>query len=177
MSSEAPAGADFVERLKQVHRHYPTGVTIVTTHNHGRPYGLAVNAFSSLSLEPPLVLVCVASSSSTYPRLFDGEVIGINILAHDQVEVAANFARSGGDKFVDLGWSQGENGAPLLDGVCAWLELRIRTRVPAGTHTIFIGDVLAAQAYGSPPLLYLGGGFYDGSRLVAVDREKKKEDQ
>jgi flavin reductase (DIM6/NTAB) family NADH-FMN oxidoreductase RutF len=156
------------DSVKEVHRRYPTGVTIVTTCSDGKPYGLAVNAFSSLSLDPPLVLVCVASTSSTYPRLFDRDAIGINILAHDQAGVAATFARSGGDKFAGIEWRVGEHGAPVIAAVSAHLELRIETRIPAGTHTIFIGRVLDAAAADRPPLIYLGGSFYDGARLESA---------
>jgi flavin reductase (DIM6/NTAB) family NADH-FMN oxidoreductase RutF len=154
------------ERLREVHRSFATGVTVVTTCVEGVPYGLAVNAFSSLSLTPPLVLVCVAQTTSTYPRLMAGEHFAVNILAHDQRDVAGRFARSGGDKFAGLPWRLGEHGSPVLDGVAAALELQIETRMPAYTHTIFIGRVLETHVSSRAPLVYLGGGFYDGSRLT-----------
>lgn len=167
MSSETGVEA-LAANVKDVHRRYPTGVTIVTTHRDGVPYGLAVNAFSSLSLAPPTVLVCVASTASTYPRLFEGDAIGINILAHHQRDVATVFARSGGDKFSQIEWQLGEHGTPVIAGSCAHLELQVQTRIPAGTHTIFIGHVLAAAASERDPLVYLAGSFFDGSRLEAA---------
>ncbi|MBS1885866.1 MAG: flavin reductase family protein [Actinobacteria bacterium] len=168
-SSEPAADEELVDRVKEVHRRFPTGVTIVATTVAGRPYGLAVNAFSSLSLEPPLVLACVAATSSTYPRLFEVDAVSVNILAHDQAAVAGAFARSGGDKFEGLEWRPGAGGAPLLAGVSAQLELAVEHRIPAGTHTIFVGRVLAASAGDKAPLLYLGGGFFDGGALRAAD--------
>lgn len=162
------AEAALAERVKDVHRHFPTGVTIVTTSVDGMPFGLAVNAFASLSLTPPLVLVCVAATSSTYPKLFEAELLGVNILAHDQLDVARVFARSGGEKFAGVAWRHGSRGAPLLDGVSARLELTIEHRIPAGTHTIFVGRVAEAEAFERAPLVYLGGGFFDGARLQAL---------
>jgi flavin reductase (DIM6/NTAB) family NADH-FMN oxidoreductase RutF len=156
------------DRVRAVHRSFPTGVTIVTTCVEGHPYGLAVNAFSSISLDPPLVLVCVAAKSSTYPRLFLGTHLGINILASDQAGIAERFARSGGDKFDELSWTSGGAGAPLIEGVSAHLELEIETRIPAHTHTIFIGRVINALSFGRAPLIYFDATFFDGAKLVPI---------
>lgn len=159
------------ESIKAFHRSFPTGVTIVATEIDGRPYGLAVNAFSSLSLDPPTVLVCVATTSSTYPRLFEADELSIAILANDQIALATAFARSGGDKFAAVEWEPGEHGAPVLAGVSGHLELRVEHRIQAGTHTIFVGRVLAAAASGKPPLLYFDGGFFDGGSLSPADAD------
>lgn len=156
---------DLVERVKGVHRAFPTGVTVVTTCIEGVPYGLAVNAFSSISLSPPLVLVCVAETSSTYDRLFQGDHLAVNILSADQSSVAHRFAKSGGDKFAELEWRRGVHGAPVLEGVAGHLELEIEKRVPAYTHTIFIGRVIEAQAGDREPLVYLGARFYEAGNL------------
>jgi flavin reductase (DIM6/NTAB) family NADH-FMN oxidoreductase RutF len=164
---------DLVENVKRVHRLYPTGVTIVTTMVDDVPYGLAVNAFSSLSIEPPTALVCVASTSATHPRLFLGETLAVNILAHDQVDVMRSFARSGGDKFSGLRWRSGQSGCPIIDGVSAHLELQIEHRLPAYTHTIFIGHVIQAAATGTPPLIYLGGQAFDSMGLQAPSEQRR----
>jgi flavin reductase (DIM6/NTAB) family NADH-FMN oxidoreductase RutF len=155
----------WADEVRAVHRHYPTGVTVVTTCVDGEPYGLAVNAFSSISLTPPLVLVCVAVNSNTHERLFNQEHFAVNILAHDQADIAARFAKSGGDKFADLEWRRGDRGSPILEGVSAHLELSIETRMPAYTHTVFVGRVEDACAGEKPPLLYLAGQFFDGSAV------------
>ena len=154
------------EVLRGVHRKFPTGVTIVTTMEGDAPAGLAVNAFSSVSLDPPLVLFCVGRTSQTYPRLFAGDTVCVNILARDQREVAARFAVSGGDKFDEVEWTPGENRAPLLAGVAGRLEGVIETRIAAPTHTIFITRVTAAEAFDREPLVYLGGAYFDSSELA-----------
>jgi flavin reductase (DIM6/NTAB) family NADH-FMN oxidoreductase RutF len=156
---------ELVEATKEVHRSYPTGVTIVTTAIDGVPYGLAVNAFSSLCLEPPMVLVCVATTSATHPHLFEGNEVGVNVLAHDQGEIVALFAKTGIEKFEHVDWHAGESGVPLLDGVSACLELQVEARIPAYTHTIFIGAVTHAETFDRPPLLYLDGRLFDGQHL------------
>lgn len=160
MSSDA-----LVETVKQVHRCYPTGVTIVTTCVDGDPYGLAVNAFSSISLAPPLVLVCVNERTSTHARLFLQDEVAVNILASDQAELARRFGSPEPDKFAGVPWRRGESGAPLLDGVAAHLELAVEARVRAYTHTIFIGRVVAAASTDRVPLLYLASRFFHGDGL------------
>ncbi len=151
-----------------MHRRFPTGVTIVTTCVDGRPYGLAVNAFSSVSLAPPLVLVCVAGTSTTHPKLFTASHFAVNILAHTQHALAATFGRPGRDKFKDVAWSRGAHGSPIFESVSAYLELEIEKRVPAYTHTVFFGRVLDAHATDVPPLLYVDGRFFDASALEAA---------
>jgi flavin reductase (DIM6/NTAB) family NADH-FMN oxidoreductase RutF/predicted ester cyclase len=153
------------ETLRAVHRKFPTGVTIVTTLEGSAPTGLAVNAFSSVSLDPPLVLFCVGRSALTYPRLFAGDAVCVNILARQQRRVAERFAVSGGDKFERVEWSIGRNGAPLLDGCAAQLEGVIEARIAAPTHTIFITRVTAARAFEREPLVYLDGAYFDSKQL------------
>jgi flavin reductase (DIM6/NTAB) family NADH-FMN oxidoreductase RutF len=172
---EPDGGAPLAERVRSVHRSFPTGVTVVTTCVRGVPYGLVVNAFSSISLTPPLVLVCVAQTTSTYPRLFDSDHLAINILAHDQADVAMRFAGSGGDKFSGFDWRAGEYGAPLLVGASAALEVKVETRLPAYTHTVFIGRVLAANRHDRTPLVYLGGKFFDGGSVWAAPQPSETE--
>ena len=152
--------------MRAVHRQYPTGVTVVTTAVDGVPYGLAVNAFSSISLDPPLVLVCVNESSRSYPAVFESDHLGINILAADQRAVAGAFAKSGGDKFAELAWTASERGVPVLDGVAGHFELEVKYKIPAFTHTIFIGGVIDARASGKAPLVYQDGSFFDGAQLA-----------
>jgi flavin reductase (DIM6/NTAB) family NADH-FMN oxidoreductase RutF len=160
--------AELADRVRGVHRQYPTGVTVVTAAAGGKPYGLAVNAFSSISLEPPLVLVCVNESSRSYPAVFEADHIGINILAADQAGVAGTFAKSGGDKFAALPWRAGAHGVPVLDGVAGHFELEVKYKIPAYSHTIFIGQVVEADSSGKAPLVYQAGKFFDGARLEPV---------
>lgn len=161
---------DLQARVRDVHRCFPSGVAVVTTSVDGEPYGLAVNAFSSVSLEPPLVLVCVKTTAQTHDHLYRGEHIGISFLAHDQVSVASVFATSGGDKFSQIAWHPGSTGVPVITGSSAYLETEIEQRLSAGTHTIFIGRVVDADAPARPPLVYYDGKFHDGAQLVEVEK-------
>jgi flavin reductase (DIM6/NTAB) family NADH-FMN oxidoreductase RutF len=161
-----PQRSELRDAVRRVHRQFPTGVTIVTMQHGDVPYGLAVNAFSSICLDPPMVLVCVAGTSATYPHLFHCDELAVNILAHDQGNVVERFARSGGDKFAGLDWHAGENGAPVLAGVSAHLELRIERRLPAYTHTIFTGRVTRAVSSAAAPLIYLDGQTFAATALT-----------
>ncbi|MFG2934407.1 flavin reductase family protein [Streptomyces sp. NPDC048282] len=164
--------AQLAEQVKSVHRSYPTGVTIVTGFSGVAPVGLAVNAFSSVSLDPPLVLVCLAATSASYPAFFASDRMAVNILAHDQEDVAAAFGRSNPHKFRDVTWSTGEHGAPLLDGVASALEVVIESRLPAFTHTVFIARVVNAVCNGKRPLVYLDRRFFDSTTLPGLDPDE-----
>jgi flavin reductase (DIM6/NTAB) family NADH-FMN oxidoreductase RutF len=153
------------QRVLAAHRCFPSGVAVVTTERGGRPYGLAVNAFSSVSMEPPLVLVCVKTSTRTHPHLYAGDRMGINILSAEQRSVAERFAVSGGDKFAEVSWHPGVLGVPVLDRASAVFEALVQERHAAGTHTIFLGQVQHAEASARRPLVYCDGSFFDGARL------------
>lgn len=160
------------QQIKAFHRKFATGVTVVTTMDGDRPRGLAVNAFSSVTVSPATILVCVARTSSTHDVLFGASRFAVNLLAHDQLHVAGRFATKVADKFAELDWHQGEFGMPVLDGACAYLEADISTRVRTSSHTVFFGEVLAAAASESAPLIYADAQFFDGSALqpVVADR-------
>jgi flavin reductase (DIM6/NTAB) family NADH-FMN oxidoreductase RutF len=129
------------------------------------PRGVTVNAFSSVTLDPPSILVAVAKTSTTYASLVGADAFGVNILAGDQSDLAQVFAHSGGEKFANVAWRSGISGVPILDGVCAYVEAEVEQLIHASTHTIFIGRVVAAHSSGRAPLVYLAGAFYDGERL------------
>ncbi|WP_328535591.1 flavin reductase family protein [Streptomyces sp. NBC_00344] len=155
--------------LKGVHRTFVTGVTVVTTQHEGTPRGLAVNAFSSISLDPPLVMVCVQKTSSTYESLFASRHLAINILAADQLGVAGTFAGKSQDKFSEIRWHPGTHGSPVVDGACAHVEAEICERLQTDTHTVFIARVLEAEHSDRAPLVYSAGSFYDGGRLAPAE--------
>jgi flavin reductase (DIM6/NTAB) family NADH-FMN oxidoreductase RutF len=139
---------------------FAAGVTIITTTGRdGKPYGLTATAFSSVSLSPPLVLVCVDKRSESHPHLEASGVYGVNFLAEGQVELSNRFAKSGGEKFQGLALEPSVLGVPLLAGVLAQLECRVTTSVDAGDHTIFIGNVESGRADGGEPLLYFSGAY------------------
>lgn len=157
------------EEVRALHRRYPTGVTVVTVcEEDGTPRGLAVNAMTSVSLEPPLMLVAVNATSSTFPALFAADHLVVNVLSTSQADVVKAFARSGGDKFQGVDWFSGETGSPVLAGSTGYFELAVKYKIPAYTHTIFIGEVVAARHTDDPAMIYLGGNFYDSADLPAV---------
>lgn len=113
-----------------------------------------------------MVLVCVNSSSQSHAALTGATHLGINILSNDQKQVAMTFAKSGGDKFSSLDWYPGGHGAPILAGTAAAFEIEVERHISAGTHTIFLGQVVEAVTSEKSSLVYSGGCFYDGSRLT-----------
>jgi flavin reductase (DIM6/NTAB) family NADH-FMN oxidoreductase RutF len=168
LAEERSTGVD-AEAVRGFHRQFLTGVTIITTLGPDGPRGMAINAFASVCLDPPLVLCCVARTAATYEPLTGSGAFAVNILAAHQRDVAMTFARSGGsEKFGEVSWRQGVSGSPVLEGVAAYLEATVENRVDAYTHTIFLGRVVAAEAYGRDPLAYLGGRFYDSAGLAEV---------
>ncbi len=141
-------------------RHWASGVTVVTTERDGVPYGMTVSAFSSVSAEPPLILVCTNGASTTGQHIGDTGLFAVNVLAADQAELSGHFAS--GDtttRFDDIGWRIGAHGAPLLDGVVAHLECRVHNAHPEGSHILYIGEVLATHVAGGAPLLYHDGAY------------------
>ncbi|GAA1789433.1 flavin reductase family protein [Planosporangium flavigriseum] len=149
--------------VRAFHRQCLSGVTIITTMVGGTPRGMALNAFASVSLEPPVVLACIAKTSATYRPLISSGHFALNLLAADQSEVVARFARSGGaEKFDGLAWRAGRFGAPLIEGSCAHLEAVVESRVDAYTHTVLFGRVLAASSSSAlSPIGYLAGKVFD----------------
>lgn len=152
--------------MKGFNRQFITGVTVVTTIDEdGKPRGLAANSYASISLDPPLVLVSVQKTSSTYPALFRSEHFGINILSNEQHDTVRTFASKTPDKFANIEWHAGPNGVPLIDGSAASLEAEIKERFQAKTHTIFVGRVRHAEVADVDPMIYKAGRFFDGARL------------
>lgn len=154
--------------VREVHRRFVTGVTVVTVDDGGSPKGLAVNAFCSISLEPPLVMVCVQQTSSTYPALFRADHLAINILAAEQLDVARVFATKTSDKFTHIDWSSAPHGSPLIESSSAAIEVEIRELLQASTHTVFIGRITDAHYRDSAPLVYRAGEFFDSSQLTPL---------
>jgi flavin reductase (DIM6/NTAB) family NADH-FMN oxidoreductase RutF len=128
-------------------------VSVVTTFHDGAPHGATVSAFSSLSMDPPMLLVSLDNRSRLLAKLEVGSRIGVNVLTADQEHVAMRFAGKGDDKFLDVPW-QLEDGAPALTERHAWVALTIARLVVAGDHTLVLGDVEAADAATSRPLTY-----------------------
>jgi flavin reductase (DIM6/NTAB) family NADH-FMN oxidoreductase RutF len=151
--------------MKQVNRRFITGVTVVTVMDEDVPKGLAVNAFASISLDPPTVMVCVQRTSSTHDCLFRASHLAINILSTAQLDVVKRFATKSEDKFSGLDWQRGPWGSPFLERSSAQMEVQIRERLQASTHTVFICRVLEAQVSDHAPMVYSAGQFFDSAAL------------
>ena len=154
--------------MKQVNRQFVTGVTVVTAMDGDVPRGLAVNAFASVSLEPPTVMVCVQRTSSTHDCLFRADHLAINILSTDQLDVVKRFATKSADKFAELDWRPGPFGSPYIDRSSAQMEVQIRERLQASTHTVFICRVVEAQVSDRSPMVYSAGQFFDSGALTPL---------
>lgn len=134
---------------------FTTGVTVVTTSDEdGVRYGLTANSFASVSLEPPLVLFCVAHNAPSMDGFTRGRHFAINVLACDQEDIARRFARPAPDKFAGLAWRTGIFGAPLLDRCIAHIECRLEHVHPSGDHGIVIGRVYRVRVYEGEPLVF-----------------------
>jgi flavin reductase (DIM6/NTAB) family NADH-FMN oxidoreductase RutF len=139
---------------------FASGVTVVTVRDGtGRDYGLTVSAFCSLSLEPPLVLVCVDRSASGHPALAAASHFAVNILSERQEALSRRFSEKDENRFDGVGYTRGAGGQPLLDDALAHLACRVVGTHDGGDHTIFIGEVEEASAAESRPLLYYRGGY------------------
>ena len=139
---------------------FGTGVTVITAKSGaGRLVGLTVNSFASVSLDPPLVLWSLVSHSSSLSAFQEASHFAVNVLSLRQRELAAQFAKSSGDKFVGVGWSEGKGGAPLLDDVVAHFQCRNAYRYYGGDHVIFLGAVETYDYNSEPALLFNRGQF------------------
>jgi flavin reductase (DIM6/NTAB) family NADH-FMN oxidoreductase RutF len=157
-----------LDMMKAVNRQFVTGVTVVTALDGDTPRGLAVNAFASISLDPPTVMVAVQHTSSTHECLFTADHLAINILSTGQLDVVTTFATKSTDKFANLDWTPGPFGSPLIDRSAAVMEVEIRERLQASTHTVFICRVVHADVSERHPMVYSAGKFFDGGALAAL---------
>jgi len=157
--------------MRGFNRQFVTGVTVVTTREGDKARGLAVNSYATVSLDPPLIMVCIQRTSSTYPALHAATHLGVNILANDQRDVVSVFSSKAEDKFATIGWHEGPHGSPLIDGSAAMLEAEIRERFQAKTHTVFICRVRHADVNDKAPMIYKAARFYDGDSLQELPPE------
>jgi 3-hydroxy-9,10-secoandrosta-1,3,5(10)-triene-9,17-dione monooxygenase reductase component len=139
--------------------HFATGVAVVTAMHGEEPVGMACNSFTSVSLDPQLVLFCAAKSSSTWPQIQAAGRWAANILEEDGEEVCRRFAQKGIDRFTHTAYSLGRTGAPILDHALAFVDCETAAEHDAGDHVIVVGRVLELgyMATGKPLLFYRGG--------------------
>jgi 3-hydroxy-9,10-secoandrosta-1,3,5(10)-triene-9,17-dione monooxygenase reductase component len=155
-------------RFRRVLGQVPTGVALITATTPTGPAGMAVNSFTSVSLDPPLVSFCAALTSSTWPRIQAAGAFSVNVLGEHHAEVSRRFAQKGADRFAGLGHRSGATGAPVLDGVAAHLDCEVHAVHDAGDHVIVLGRVVHLDAdEGVRPLIFHGGA-YCGLQSSAV---------
>ena len=139
---------------------FSTGITIVTARDEkGRDHGMTVSAFCSVSLEPPLVLVCIGHDASMHGLMLKVEQIGISVVSSTQEALSRRFADPESDRFDGIGYTRGENGVALLDDALVQLECKVEARHEAGDHTVVVCAVERAEAFDGRPLLYYRGGY------------------
>jgi flavin reductase (DIM6/NTAB) family NADH-FMN oxidoreductase RutF/DNA-binding FadR family transcriptional regulator len=138
---------------------FASGVTVITTNDEAQDYGMTASAMSSLSLDPPMILICVNRRAASRQAISHARVFGVNILHEDQASLAVHFATPQADKFKALPVSRGIMGCPRLEGVLAWLECEVVEEIEGGTHSVFFGKVKEAAARDGRPLAYFRGQF------------------
>ena len=141
---------------------FATGVTVATVlDGEGAPHGLTVSSFTSVSLDPPLVLICLGHAVTMIDAFRAASHFGINVLSAEQREISDRFARKGCDRFDALRWERGATGVPLLPGAIAQIECATSQRVTSGDHDIFVGRMVRANVMEGDPLLYYSSGYHD----------------
>lgn len=139
---------------------FMTGVTVVTTIDEtGSPRGFTANSFTSVSLDPPLILVCIAHSAFSYPLYTETEHFAVNILAESQKDVSGLFAGKDSDKFSQVQWTHAETGSPVLTDTVAWMDCRVHDRIESGDHLIVVGRVVDFRHSAANPLGFCRGAY------------------
>lgn len=147
--------------LRNVMGNFATGVTIITTKNAaGKPFGLTANAFSSLSLDPPLLLICVDKKVDCYACFDESKIFGVNFLSEGQDQLSNRFATKGIEKFEGVPYKLGELGVALLDDALAHIECKVASAYEGGDHTIYVGEIQSATVLSDRPLLFFRGKYY-----------------
>lgn len=162
------------DQFRQAAGRFATGITVATAvDREGQPHGLTVNSFTSVSLNPPLVLICLGHHTSAVECFRHAKHFGINMLAEDQRWLSDHFARKGYDRFEGLEWHRGKTGVPLLPGVVAIMECDVHRQFAVGDHDIFVGEVVRVEIQEKAPLLYFASGYH---RVEKKDRSKQAKE-
>ena len=149
------------EEFRRACGRFATGVTIASVLDAaGTPHGLTVNSFTSVSLEPTLVLICLGHDVSIIHHFRNAIYFGISVLADDQQALSERFARKGEDRFERVEWHPGVTGVPLLSGSLARIECSIHRRVEMGDHDIFVGEMAHADVVEGAPLIHFAGNYH-----------------
>jgi flavin reductase (DIM6/NTAB) family NADH-FMN oxidoreductase RutF len=139
---------------------FSTGVAVASVLDaQGTPHGLTVSSFTSASLDPPLILICLGHRVSVIDAFRASAHFGINVLAEGQRDLAERFSRKGQDRFDGLNWRRGKTGVPILAGVLAAIECAVRQRFTAGDHDVFVGEMVGARVAGGAPLIHFASHY------------------
>jgi flavin reductase (DIM6/NTAB) family NADH-FMN oxidoreductase RutF len=153
--------------LRQVMSQFATGITVVTTCNHKEIHGLTVNAFCSVSLAPPLVLVCIDKKASSHDLIANSGNFAVNILNQAQEPIARKFSTNflqSEERFADIEYRREATGAPVLAEAVGWLDCKLVADYPGGDHTIFLGEVVASgHRTDMPPLLFFRSRYHQSN--------------
>ena len=149
------------EDFKRALSRRASGVAVVTARKGDQIHGMTVSAFTEVSLEPPLVLVCADKTSNTLPVIRAGGVFAINVLARDQQELSSRFAAKKDEdrRFEGVEFDVGRTGAPLLRGVAVNIDCRVVAEHDAGDHVVYIGEVQEVRSFDHEPLLHFRGAY------------------
>ncbi|MDX2266308.1 MAG: flavin reductase family protein [Hyphomicrobiales bacterium] len=155
-----PQRAHDRQELRKALGAFVTGVTVIATlEDSGAPRGFTANSFTSVSLDPPLILVCVGKMAASYPVFAACKSFAVNVLSERQLEISGVFASKAPDKFNSIAWRIGVGGSPLFDEVAAWFDCKTASTVEAGDHIILIGEIVDFGQTGANPLAYCRGGY------------------
>jgi flavin reductase (DIM6/NTAB) family NADH-FMN oxidoreductase RutF len=154
------------EEFRRACGRFATGVTVATVlDKEGIPHGLTVSSFTSVSLHPPLVLVCLGHEVTVIEAFRAAHYFGINVLSDSQQKISERFARKGHDRFGGIEWERGESGVPLLPGSIAAIECKTHDRLTSGDHDIFVGEMVRGKVHEGGPLIYFASHY---RRLVEL---------
>jgi flavin reductase len=150
------------EAFRAAMRRVPTGVTVVTTLKEGEPRGITVNAFASVSLDPPSLLICINREARSYLFISSSKIFCVNVLAGDQRRLAEHFSGKVRERqFAEIAYSVDTTGAPVLMGTIAHFDCELAQEYHVGSHSIMLGHVISCSARPGSPLGYFNGGFHD----------------
>ncbi len=175
MSKPNAAALERMREFRNAVGTFATGVTVVTTcDSDGEPQGFTANSFTSVSLDPPLILVCIAHSANCFPVFADCSGFAVNILSEEQRAVSDTFASSSGNRFNSIDWRFSESSNPLLMGSVSWLDCQAIEKMDAGDHLILLGRVTDFDYTRDTPLGYCGGNYitFDGAAKALLSTGK-----
>lgn len=169
MTDASPLPALDPRALRDAFGTFMSGVTVVTTLDaQGAPLGFTANSFSSVSLDPPLLLVSISRRSVNHAAFAQAPGFAVNILSEGQKDISNTFARPVADRFADVYWRRGPQGSPLIAGVSAWFDCTLHQVIEAGDHSILIGRIAAFEATQAPGLGYCRGSYFTPAQTAGA---------